>query len=63
MFAYVTAFLYEQDAPLAERKAQALSLDRELLAELVGQSALRELLDTEVLVEVEQCLQHLTPSR
>src|SRR5207244_583503 len=32
-FAYVANFLSEGDAPLAERKAQALTLDRDLLAE------------------------------
>ena len=31
LFAYVAAFMYEGDAPLAERRAQALTLDRELL--------------------------------
>ena len=43
VFAYVAAYLYEQDAPLAERKAQALTLDRALLGELLGQAELREL--------------------
>lgn len=52
-FAYVANYLYEQDAPLAERKAQALTLDRNLLRELLGQAELRELIDVEVLGEVE----------
>ena len=56
MFAYVAAFIYEQDAPLAERKAQALTLDRELLAELLGQAEMRELLDAEVIAETEAAL-------
>lgn len=60
VFAYVAAYLYEQDAPLAERRAQALTLDRNLLAELLGQSELRELVDPEVLNELEAELQHLT---
>jgi ATP-dependent Lhr-like helicase len=59
VFAYVAAYLYEQDAPLAERKAQALSLDRSLLAELLGQAELRELIDADVLHELERELQHL----
>tara|TARA_Y100001934_G_scaffold279502_3_gene383509 strand:+ start:3884 stop:8452 length:4569 start_codon:yes stop_codon:yes gene_type:complete len=63
VFSYVAAYLYEQDAPLAERKAQALSLDRELLAELVGQAALRDLIDPDVLVEVHEHAQCLTASR
>ena len=53
VFDYVAAFLYEGDAPLAERKAQALTLDRGLLRELIGGGELRDLLDLEVLDEVE----------
>ncbi len=53
VFAYVAAYLYEQDAPLAERKAQALTLDRNLLYELLGQAELRELIDAGVLAELE----------
>ncbi len=63
VFAYVAAYLYEQDAPLAERKAQALTLDRNLLSELLGQAELRELLDPAVLAEVEAELQALTEDR
>ncbi len=63
VFGYVAAFLYEGDAPLAERRASALSLDSGLLAELLGRAELRELLDPEVLAEVEAELQHLAPSR
>jgi ATP-dependent Lhr-like helicase len=63
LFRYVGAFMYEGDAPLAERRAQALSLDPALLAELLGQDGLRELLDPAVIAEVERDLQHLSPSR
>lgn len=63
VFAYVAAYLYEGDAPLAERKAQALTLDRSLLAELLGQAELRELIDLEVLISLEEELQCLTPQR
>ena len=59
VFAYVAAYLYEQDAPLAERKAQALTLDRALLGELLGQAEMRDLIDPEVLAELEAELQHL----
>ena len=58
-FAYVANYLYEQDAPLAERKAQALTLDRNLLRELLGQAELRELIDAEVLEEIEAELARL----
>ncbi|MDQ2816306.1 MAG: winged helix DNA-binding domain-containing protein, partial [Actinomycetota bacterium] len=63
LFRYVGAFMYEGDAPLAERRAQALSLDPALLAELLGQDGLRELLDPAVMAEVELDLQHLSESR
>jgi ATP-dependent Lhr-like helicase len=63
LFGYVGMFLYELDAPLAERKAAALSLDSTLLAELLGSEAIRELLDPAVLAEVEAQLQRLDPSR
>nr|WP_245645603.1 ATP-dependent helicase [Pseudonocardia acaciae] len=63
LFGYVGMFLYELDAPLAERRAAALSLDSTLLAELLGSEAMRELLDPEVLAEVESELQRLAPGR
>lgn len=63
LFGYAGLFLYDADAPLAERRAAALSLDSSLLAELLGSEAIRELLDPEVLAEVEQSLQRLDPSR
>ncbi|MBW3590464.1 MAG: DEAD/DEAH box helicase, partial [Actinobacteria bacterium] len=63
LFGYVGAFIYDGDAPLAERRAQALSLDTGLLAELLGSSELRELIDPEALGEVELELQRLTEDR
>ncbi len=63
LFRYVGAFMYEGDAPLAERRAQALSLDPALLAELLGQDGLRELLDPAVIAETERDLQYLSESR
>ena len=63
LFGYVAQFLYEGDSPLAERRAAALSLDSRLLAELLGQAELRELLDAEVLAELERELQWLTDER
>ena len=53
LFDYVATYMYEDDTPPAERRAQALSLDRELLRELLGQEELRELLDPDALEEVE----------
>jgi ATP-dependent helicase Lhr and Lhr-like helicase len=63
LFGYVGMFLYELDAPLAERKAAALALDSALLAELLGSEAIRELLDPAVLVELEAQLQRIDPDR
>jgi len=63
LFDYVAAYMYEGDAPLAERRAQALGLDRDLLRELLGQEELRELLDPAALDETEQGLQALRDER
>jgi ATP-dependent Lhr-like helicase len=63
VFAYVAAFMYAGDAPLAERKAMALTLDRSLLRELLGQEDLRDLLEPAAVGEVESELQCLVPER
>ena len=60
---YVSAFMYEGDAPLAERRAQALALDRSVLAELMGREELRDLLDAEALAALELELQRLVENR
>ncbi|WP_294626830.1 DEAD/DEAH box helicase [uncultured Rothia sp.] len=57
LFEYVAEHLYNGDAPAAERRAAALSLDPALLAELLGSSGLRDLLDPAVLVQTQQRLQ------
>src|SRR5262249_56211860 len=53
LFDYVANYMYEDDTPAAERRAQALSLDRDLLKELLGQEELRDLIDPGALAEVE----------
>ena len=58
LFDYVATYMYEGDTPNAERRAAALSLDRDLLRELLGQEELRELIDPAALAEVEDSLQH-----
>ena len=63
LFGYVAQFLYETDAPLAERRAAALSLDPVLLGELLGRNDVREILDPQVIAAIEQQLQHLAPNR
>ncbi|HET9323820.1 MAG TPA: DEAD/DEAH box helicase, partial [Gaiellaceae bacterium] len=56
LFDYIATYMYEDDTPPAERRAQALSLDRDLLRELLGQEELRDLLDPGALGEVEESL-------
>jgi ATP-dependent helicase Lhr and Lhr-like helicase len=57
LFGFVANFIYEGDAPLAERRAQALTVDQAQLRELLGEAELRELLDSEVLAQHEAELQ------
>ena len=45
LFGYVANYIYDGDAPLAERRAQALSVDQSQLRELIGEAELRDLLD------------------
>jgi len=56
LFDYIATYMYEDDTPPAERRAQALSLDRDLLRELLGQEELRDLLDPDAIAEVERQL-------
>ncbi len=63
LFDYVAAYMYDGDTPLAERRAGALTLDRDLLRELLGQEELRELLDPDALADLELSLQALSDER
>ncbi|HUI42825.1 MAG TPA: DEAD/DEAH box helicase [Terriglobia bacterium] len=63
MFGYVANFIYDGDAPLAERRAQALAIDQSRLRELLGDLDLRELLDPAAVEEVERELQCLDEHR
>ncbi len=64
LFDYVATYMYEGDTPNAERRAAALSLDRDLLRELLGQEELRDLIDPGALERVEADLQCLSePTR
>ena len=62
LFGYVANYIYDGDAPLAERRAQALSVDQSQLRDLIGDTELRDLLDEAVLDNLEEELQHL-PAR
>ena len=61
LFSYVASFIYDGDAPLAERRAQALAVDQSQLRELLGDAELRELLDAESMDAIERQLQRLDP--
>jgi ATP-dependent helicase Lhr and Lhr-like helicase len=63
LFDYVATYMYEGDTPNAERRAAALSLDRDLLRELLGQEELRDLIDPVALDQVEADLQFLSEIR
>ena len=53
--------MYEGDAPLAERRAQALTVDPRRLRALLGEAELRQLLDPEAILEVERDLVRAPP--
>ncbi len=66
LFSYVANYVYDGDAPLAERRAQALTIDQDQLRELMGDADLRELLDPDAIAQVEetaQCLGETTRAR
>nr|MBA3914194.1 DEAD/DEAH box helicase [Terriglobales bacterium] len=61
LFSYIANYIYEGDAPLAERRAQALSIDQSQLEELLGTTDFRELLDKTAVEQVEGQLQFVDP--
>ena len=63
MQAFLAGFLYETDGPAAERKAMAITLDRRLLSQLLGEGEIGELISAEVAASVELELQYLTARR
>ena len=63
LFGWIAVYMYEGDAPLAERRAAALALDRDLLRDLLGAEELRELIDPGVLADLELELQRLVDGR
>lgn len=63
VFAYVAAYLYQGDSPGSERRAQMLSLDMDLLREILGEAQLRELLDGDAIEAVEDRLQRRVETR
>ena len=63
LFEFVASYLYEGDTAPAERRATALTLDRDLLRQLLGEGELRELLNEDVVMSVELELQRLADDR
>jgi ATP-dependent Lhr-like helicase len=63
LFSYVSNFMYDGDAPLAERRAQVLSIDHAQLRELLGEAELRELLDADSIAAHEEQLQRRRPDQ
>ncbi len=61
LFSYIANYIYEGDAPLAERRAQALAIDQSQLEEILGSTDFRELLDKAAIDELEAQLQSLEP--
>ena len=59
LFGFVANYLYDGDAPLAERRAQALLIDQAQLRELLGDAELRSLLDADAIAETVLQLQQL----
>lgn len=62
VFGYVAAFLYEGDAPLAERRSAALTLDADLLGQLLGPAPLRDLLDADAIDDVARAVGRWDPA-
>ncbi len=61
LFSYIANYIYDGDAPLAERRAQALAIDQSQLEEILGSTDFRELLDKRILDEIEARLQATDP--
>jgi ATP-dependent helicase Lhr and Lhr-like helicase len=59
LFSFIGNFIYDEDAPAAERRAQALTIDHAQLRELLGETELRKLLDPDVILEHARQLQRL----
>ncbi|WP_075725315.1 DEAD/DEAH box helicase [Corynebacterium aquilae] len=63
LFNYTGAFMYEGDSPAAEKRAAALALDPALLAQLLGDIELKDLLDPDVVLEVSALVRRTHPTR
>jgi len=62
-FGFIWAFMYDYDAPAAERAAQLLAVNREVLAQALSPAELSRMLRPEAVQAVEEELQFRTPLR
>ncbi len=63
LYEFEAVFMYEWDAPKAERQLRTLSLNRALLEDLLKDVALADLLKPEAVAQVEGHLQRTAPGR
>jgi len=54
---FVASYMYEGEAPRAERRGALLNLNRDLLREILGAEKLRDLLDAQAIADVHARLQ------
>ena len=59
LFGFISVYMYEWDTPRVERQMQVLSLNRELLSQLLDEGMLPDLLRPEAIAAVDRELQHL----
>ena len=59
---FISIYMYEWDAPKAERQLQTLAANRDLLQELLQDIDLADLLRPEAVAEVRERLQHTAPA-
>ena len=59
---FISIYMYEWDAPKAERQLQTLAVNRDLLQDLLKDVALDELLRPEAVDDVRGQLQHTAPT-
>ena len=61
LFNFISVYMYEWDAPKAERQMQSLALSREMLDDVMREGVKRELLKPEAIAQVEHRAQHDAP--
>ncbi len=59
---FISIYMYEWDAPKAERQLQTLAMNRDLLQDLLQDVNLADLLRSEAVNEVHSRLQHTSPT-